>query len=189
LPPVVDVASEILQQFLECPEAVVLFTLPDVPVVTLAALVVIPYAANSAGAVVQAVLVPVSTGWQWLRQLPDRDFNDRPVVANLLGASEQDRRHVLHGSNTGVLCLPVRPFEVSAICGTLQAWRRRSDSMKQEHIGSDFDDFLREENLLADSEATAAKRVVAFQIAQEMKRRKLTKSETASRMKTSVSRL
>jgi len=44
LPPVVDVASEILLQFLECSEAVVLFTLPDVPVVTLAALVVIPYA-------------------------------------------------------------------------------------------------------------------------------------------------
>ena len=53
------------------------------------------------------------------------------------------------------------------------------------HIGSDFDDFLREENLLEVSEATAAKRVIAFQIAQEMKRCRLTKSEMASRMKTS----
>ncbi len=34
-------------------------------------------------------------------------------------------------------------------------------------------------------EATAIKRVIAFQIAQEMKRRKLTKMEMASRMKTS----
>ena len=57
--------------------------------------------------------------------------------------------------------------------------------MKEEHIGSDFDDFLREEHLLEASEAAAAKRVIAFQIAQEMKRRRLTKSEMASRMKTS----
>lgn len=57
--------------------------------------------------------------------------------------------------------------------------------MKKEHIGSDFDDFLREEHLLEVSEATAAKRVIAFQIAQEMKRRGLTKSEMAGRMKTS----
>lgn len=57
--------------------------------------------------------------------------------------------------------------------------------MKEKHLGSDFDDFLREENLLEDAEATAAKRVIAFQIAQEMRRRRLTKSEMASRMKTS----
>jgi hypothetical protein len=57
--------------------------------------------------------------------------------------------------------------------------------MKKKHIGSDFDDFLREEDLLEAAEATAAKRVIAFQIAQEMKRRRLTKSEMASRMKTS----
>ena len=57
--------------------------------------------------------------------------------------------------------------------------------MKKKHIGSDFDDFLREEHLLEISEATAAKRVIAFQIAQEMRRCGLTKSEMASRMKTS----
>ena len=57
--------------------------------------------------------------------------------------------------------------------------------MKKEHIGSNFDDFLQEEKLLEVSEATAAKRVIAFQIVQEMKRCKLTKSEMASRMKPS----
>lgn len=57
--------------------------------------------------------------------------------------------------------------------------------MNKKYIGSDFDDFLREEKLLETAEATAAKRVIAFQIAQEMKRRGLTKSEMASRMKTS----
>jgi antitoxin HicB len=57
--------------------------------------------------------------------------------------------------------------------------------MKKEHLGSDFDDFLREEHLLVASEATTAKRVIAFQIEQEMRRHRLTKSEMASRMKTS----
>lgn len=57
--------------------------------------------------------------------------------------------------------------------------------MNKQHIGSKFDDFLREEQLLDTAQATAVKRVIAFQIAQEMKRRKLTKSEMASRMKTS----
>jgi DNA-binding Xre family transcriptional regulator len=57
--------------------------------------------------------------------------------------------------------------------------------MNKKHLGSNFDDYLREERLLDVAEATAVKRVIAFQIAQEMKRRKLTKSEMASRMKTS----
>jgi hypothetical protein len=57
--------------------------------------------------------------------------------------------------------------------------------METEHIGGDFDDFLRDERLLDDAEAAAAKRVIAYQIAQEMKRSHLTKSEMAHRMNTS----
>jgi len=57
--------------------------------------------------------------------------------------------------------------------------------MTKERLGSDFDDHLREEHLLEASEATAVKRVIAFQVAQEMRRHRLTKSEMASRMKTS----
>jgi len=57
--------------------------------------------------------------------------------------------------------------------------------MNKRHVGSKFDDFLREEQLLDAIETTAVKRVIAFQIEREMKRRKLTKSEMASRMKTS----
>ena len=53
------------------------------------------------------------------------------------------------------------------------------------HIGSDFDAFLQEEGILADVEATAWKRVIAFQIAQEMAHHKLTKSEMAAKMQTS----
>ena len=40
--------------------------------------------------------------------------------------------------------------------------------MKQAHIGSDFDDFLKEDGLLAESEAGALKRVVNWQIDREI---------------------
>jgi antitoxin HicB len=57
--------------------------------------------------------------------------------------------------------------------------------MKKKHFGDNFDDYLREEGLFEEVEAAAIKRMVAFQIAQEMKRRKLSKTEMTHRMKTS----
>jgi antitoxin HicB len=57
--------------------------------------------------------------------------------------------------------------------------------MDKRHIGADFDDFLRDEGLLDDSEAVAVKRVIAFQIAQQMERCHISKSELARRMRTS----
>ena len=59
--------------------------------------------------------------------------------------------------------------------------------MANMHIGSDFDDFLREKGLLNDAESVAAKRVIAFQIAREMERANISQSELARRMKTSRS--
>ena len=57
--------------------------------------------------------------------------------------------------------------------------------MNKKNIGSKFDDFLKEENLYEQVQAAAIKRVVAYQIAEEMKLHNLTKTEMASRMKTS----
>lgn len=57
--------------------------------------------------------------------------------------------------------------------------------MDSKHIGSDFDDFLREEGMLEDAEAVAVKRVIAHQIATEMQRAHITKTDLARRMKTS----
>lgn len=53
------------------------------------------------------------------------------------------------------------------------------------NIGSDFDNFLDEEGILAEVEATAAKRVLAFQIQREMEKQSLTKTEMAAKMHTS----
>jgi len=57
------------------------------------------------------------------------------------------------------------------------------------HIGSNFDDFLDEEGLLAEAEAVATKRVIAFQLRNLMQEQKLNKAQMAKRMKTSRSAL
>ncbi len=57
--------------------------------------------------------------------------------------------------------------------------------MKNKHLGADFDDFLKEQDMLSGAEAVAAKRVLSFQIEKEMRRMGLTKVEMATRMRTS----
>lgn len=61
--------------------------------------------------------------------------------------------------------------------------------MKRKHIGSDFDDFLREEGLFEAVEAGAIKKVVASMIAQAMAESHVTKTEMARRMDTSRAQL
>ena len=58
---------------------------------------------------------------------------------------------------------------------------------KNKHIGSGFDSFLQDEGLLAETEATAVKRILAFQIKKEMDERNISKSELARLMHTSRS--
>lgn len=53
------------------------------------------------------------------------------------------------------------------------------------NIGSDFDDFLAEENELDAVTAVAVKRVIAWQLSQAMKEAGVTKSTLARRMHTS----
>jgi antitoxin HicB len=57
--------------------------------------------------------------------------------------------------------------------------------MNKKHIGSDFDDFLAEEAMLEETTAVAIKRVIAWQIAQEMQTQHLTKTALAKKMHTS----
>lgn len=61
--------------------------------------------------------------------------------------------------------------------------------MTNKHIGSAFDDFLREEGIYEKVTAHAIKRVIAWQIEQAMKTQGLTKSEMARRMNTSRTQL
>lgn len=53
------------------------------------------------------------------------------------------------------------------------------------HIGSDFDQFLEEDGILHEVEVVAAKRVIAWQIAEIMNKERIPKTAMASRMGTS----
>jgi antitoxin HicB len=57
------------------------------------------------------------------------------------------------------------------------------------HVGSDFDDFLKEEGLYDEAQAVAVKRVLAFQLEQDMKKARLTKTAMARRMGTTRAQL
>ncbi len=61
--------------------------------------------------------------------------------------------------------------------------------MKHKNIGSNFDDFLQEEKILAETESVAVKRVVAFQIQQLMAEKNMTQTNMAKKMGTSRSSL
>lgn len=54
-----------------------------------------------------------------------------------------------------------------------------------EHIGSDFDDLLAEDGNREEVTAAAMKRVIAWQLAEAMKARQISKTEMAKRMHTS----
>ena len=57
------------------------------------------------------------------------------------------------------------------------------------NLGGSFNDFLEEEGVLEECTETAIKRVLAWQIEQEMKKNNLSKSAMARKMKTSRSSL
>jgi hypothetical protein len=59
--------------------------------------------------------------------------------------------------------------------------------LENQHIGSDFDDFLNEDGILEEAAAAAVKRVVAWQLTEAMKRLHISKTEMAARMHTSRS--
>ncbi len=57
------------------------------------------------------------------------------------------------------------------------------------HIGSDFDDFMKEEGHYDEAQAIAVKRVLAYQLERDMQKVKLTKAAMARRMGTTRAQL
>lgn len=57
--------------------------------------------------------------------------------------------------------------------------------MKNKHIGSDLDGLLEEDGLREEVVAAAIKRVLAWQLAQAMAKKQISKTEMAARMNTS----
>ena len=57
--------------------------------------------------------------------------------------------------------------------------------MSKKHMGSSIDDFLKEEGIFEEAEAQAVKEVVAWQLAEAMKKQKISKNKMAVLLKTS----
>ena len=57
--------------------------------------------------------------------------------------------------------------------------------MSKKHMGSSLDDFLREEGIFEEAQAQAVKEVVAWQLIEAMKKKKISKNKLAILLKTS----
>lgn len=58
-----------------------------------------------------------------------------------------------------------------------------------DHSGSAFNDFLSEEGMLEEAEAVAIKRIIAWQLQKQMQRKRISKKDMATRLRTSRSQL
>jgi antitoxin HicB len=57
--------------------------------------------------------------------------------------------------------------------------------MSKKHMGSSIDDFLKEEGIFEEAQAQAVKEVVAWQLAEAMRTKKISKARMATLLKTS----
>jgi predicted XRE-type DNA-binding protein len=61
--------------------------------------------------------------------------------------------------------------------------------MSRKHMGSSIDDFLKEEGIFEETQAQAIKEVVAWQLAEAMKKKRISKSKLATLLRTSRSQV
>ena len=61
--------------------------------------------------------------------------------------------------------------------------------MSKKHLGSGIDEFLKDEGVFEEAQAQAVKEVVAWQLAQAMKKKKISKNKMAAMLKTSRSQV
>ena len=57
--------------------------------------------------------------------------------------------------------------------------------MSKKHMGSSIDDFLKKEGIFEEAQAQAVKEVVAWQLAEAMKKKKISKNKMATLLQTS----
>jgi antitoxin HicB len=57
--------------------------------------------------------------------------------------------------------------------------------MSKKHMGSSIDDFLKEEGIFEEAEMQAVKEVIAWQLTEAMKKKKISKNKLATLLKTS----
>jgi antitoxin HicB len=57
--------------------------------------------------------------------------------------------------------------------------------MSNQHMGSTIDDFMKQEGIFEEAQAQAIKEVIAWQLSEAMKERKISKNKMAALLKTS----
>ncbi len=57
--------------------------------------------------------------------------------------------------------------------------------MSRKHLGSSIDDFLKDEGIFEEAQAEAVKEVIAWQLAEAMREKKISKNKMAALLKTS----
>lgn len=118
------------------------------------------------------------------------DSGREPVRERLKGMGPDDRKAIGEDVKTLQFGWPVGmplPREIDA--GKTQIEKVEVAVVAKKNVGSDFDEFLREEGILEEATAAAVKRVIAFQLAAKMTEHSMSKSEMARRMATSRSAL
>jgi antitoxin HicB len=98
------------------------------------------------------------------------------------------RSNLTHGRIARVIFC-VAPEDAADRPGHCPETAKGDRAMKNKHLGSSFDDFLKEEGIHDDTHAHAIKRVLAWQIQEGMTAQGLSKSEMAKRMNTSRAQL
>ena len=61
--------------------------------------------------------------------------------------------------------------------------------MSKKHLGSGIDDFLKDEGVFEEAQVQAVKEVVAWQLAQAMEKKKISKNKMAKMLRTSRSQV
>ncbi len=61
--------------------------------------------------------------------------------------------------------------------------------MSKKHLGSSIDDFLKNEAIFEEAQAQAVKEVISWQLAEAMKKKKISKARLAALLKTSRSQV
>jgi antitoxin HicB len=120
---------------------------------------------------------------EWLRAL---DKGDRTVIGD-------DLRRLQFGWPTGMPLVRKLVDHVWELRSSLPSRREArvlfagvaAVKFKKKHIGSSLEDFLDEEGILESSTAKAIKSVIAWQLAEEMKAKRVTKQRLADLMRTS----
>lgn len=98
--------------------------------------------------------------------------------------SEPETRCSIGAGGSVELAIGAGPFDSRAGSKRKRLATERFE-MKKEFIGSSFEDFLREEAIYEDVEASAIEKVVACMIEQSMQESRVSKSEMARHMGTS----